>query len=60
MSEKLSIKNFGPIVAAEIEVKRTTAFAGARDSGGQLAGRLLHVFRGMKALDANNLQPLFD
>jgi hypothetical protein len=50
MSERLSIRNFGPIQEAEIEVRDLTVFVGPQATGKSMAAQLLYFMRGIEDL----------
>jgi predicted ATPase len=45
MSEKIIIRNFGPITNVEIEIKKTLIFIGPQSSGKSTVAKLLKIFR---------------
>lgn len=49
-SERLRIKNFGPIRQADIEVRDITIFLGPQATGKSLAAQLLYFMRGIEEL----------
>jgi hypothetical protein len=49
-TERLTIRNFGPIREAQIEVKSLTIFVGPQATGKSLAAQILHFLRGIEDL----------
>lgn len=45
MATKLTIKNFGPIKEAELDLRKTTVFIGPQGSGKSVLAKLIAVFR---------------
>lgn len=50
MSETLTIRNFGPIQKAEIEIRDLTIFVGPQATGKSLAAQALYFLRGIEEL----------
>jgi predicted ATPase len=48
MSEKLIVRNFGPIKSAEVDLKRFTVFIGPNGSGKSTLAKLVSIFRDSK------------
>jgi predicted ATPase len=51
--EKLSIKNFGPIVQADIDLKRINVFIGPQGSGKSTIAKVISAFRSYNNLKAD-------
>jgi energy-coupling factor transporter ATP-binding protein EcfA2 len=51
--EKLSIRNFGPIVKADIDLKRINVFIGPQGSGKSTIAKVISAFRSYNNLEAD-------
>ncbi len=63
MNEKLTVRNFGPIIDAEVEFKRVTVFIGPTGGGKSTLAKLAAIFRDTKLIFAEgdkNQQTAFD
>jgi predicted ATPase len=47
-SEKLIVKNFGPIREAEIDLRKVTVFIGEQASGKSVLAKLVEIFNNVK------------
>jgi len=50
MAEKLLVRNFGPIVEADIEIRDLTVFVGPQATGKSMTAQLVYFMRGLEDL----------
>ncbi len=61
MSEKLIIRNFGPIVEVDLDIKKTIVFIGPQSSGKSTVAKLLAIFRSLElVINETEFSSLFE
>lgn len=59
-AERLTIRNFGPIRKAQINVKHLTIFVGPQATGKSMAAQILYFMRGLESLITRPPDAFFD
>ncbi len=60
MAEQLTIRNFGPIRKAQIEVRNLTVFVGPQATGKSMAAQVLYFMRGLEDLSSRPVDSFRD
>jgi hypothetical protein len=60
MTEKLIVRNFGPIKQADIEVRDLTVFVGPQATGKSMTAQILYFMRGFEELSSQSFHTFLD